>query len=432
MKIGLIYNLAFEPRSQNDSIPIWIYNVASRLARYHDVVVYSARDRNQEKVEYLQGVKYRRISSGLDYWLEYLMKGARKRLPGFDYARRKHPYVASIFNRLTYILKVAKDLRTEKCDIVHILEESEFISIIRAFNPSVRIVLHSHSEGLTWLDHNMIEHRLRKADLILGCSRYITDKIRQTFPSLAGRCQTLYNGVDLAEFINDPKKNKKRLVQQLLYVCKVTPEKGLHVLLEAFKEVVERNPGVRLEIAGSLNAWPQSFHIWLSEDSKVQKLASFYKKRSSIYLDHLKHRLVSLELSNKVTFHGRIPHEKKIKLYQTADVFVQPSVFSEPFGMSIIEAMACQVPVVGTKVGGIPEIVEEGETGLLVEPGDSRALANAILELLSNEDLRRKMGKIGRKRVESFSWDNIVTNLLRLYRDMVEHDKHSISRRLAY
>jgi glycosyltransferase involved in cell wall biosynthesis len=284
-----------------------------------------------------------------------------------------------------------------------------------------------HSELLTQLDHSMIEHRLRKADLILGCSRYITGKIRQSFPSLAGRCQTLYNGVDLATFINDPEKDEKRLeLKQLLFVSKVSPEKGLHVLVEAFKKVVQKNPCVRLEIVGSLNAWPMRLFIWLSEDSKVQKLASFHRKGSLSYLDHLKHKLVSLNISNNVTFHGRMQHEQVVKFYQAADVFVLPS-FTEAFNMDIIEAMACQVPVVATKVGGNPEIVEDGKTGLLVESGDSRALANAILELLSNEDLRRKMGKIGRKRVESLSWDSIVTNLLRLYKDMVEHDEHIIS-----
>jgi glycosyltransferase involved in cell wall biosynthesis len=273
----------------------------------------------------------------------------------------------------------------------------------------------------------MIEHRLRKADLILGCSRHITDKVRQSFPSLAGRCQTLYNGVDLATFVNDPKKNEKRLEpKQLLFVSKVSPEKGLHVLLEAFKEVVEKNPCVRLEVVGSLNAWPLGFLIWLSEDSKVQKLASFHRKGSSSYFDYLTRRCVSLNISNNVTFHGRIPHEEVVKFYQAADVFVLPS-FTEAFNMDIIEAMACQVPIVATKVGGNPEAVEDGKTGLLVESGNSRALTNAILELLSNEALRRKMGKIGRKQVESLSWDNIVTNLLQLYRDMVEHAEHSIS-----
>jgi glycosyltransferase involved in cell wall biosynthesis len=426
MKIALVYCFPYDPRStQSKSALIWIYNVVNRLVRYHDVVVYSPRDYHQEKVEHLCGVKYRRMSETFDRWLRFLV-GPSRRFPGFDQARRKRPYFASIFQNFTYILKVAKDLQTEKCDIVHIIEESQFISIIRALNPRIRIVLHMHSELLTQLDHSMIEHRLRKADLILGCSRYITDKIRQNFPTLAGRCQTLYNGVDLATFINDPRKNEKRLEsKQLLFVSKVSPEKGLHVLVEALKEVVEKNPCVRLEIVGSLIPWHIRLFIWLSEDSNVQKLASFHREGLT-YLDHLSNRLVLLNISNNVTFHGQIQHEQVIKFYQAADVFVQPS-FIEAFGMGIIEAMACQVPVVGTKVGGIPEIVEDGKTGFLVEPGDSRALANAILELLSNDDLRIKMGENGRKRAESFSWDNILTNLLRLYRDVVEHDEHRIS-----
>lgn len=428
MKIAFVTTAKTEPRTESGSLSIWICKVASRLVRYHDVVVYSPRGYHQEKVEYFHGVKYRRISTAFDTWVGYIVQGAIKRLPRFDPSRRKRPYFACIFNNLTYILKVAKDLKTEKCDIVHIIEESEFISIIRALNPRIRIVLHMHNDWLTHLDHSMIEHRLRKADLILGCSRYITDKIRQSFPSLAGRCQTLYNGVDLARFINDPKKNEKKLeLKQLLFVSRVSPEKGLHVLLEAFKEVVEKYPCVRLEIVGDLNGiLLMEDLIWLSEYSKVQKLASFYRKGSlRSYFDHLAHKLVSLNISNNVTFHGLIPHEQVVKFYQAADGFVLPSVLSEPFGMGIIEAMACQVPVIATKLGGIPEIVEDGKTGLLVEPGDSHALANAILELLSNEDLRRKMGKIGRKRVESFSWDNIVTNLLRLYGGMVKHVDHT-------
>jgi glycosyltransferase involved in cell wall biosynthesis len=344
------------------------------------------------------------------------------RIPIFDYALRKHPYPASILNQFSYILKVAKELQTLKCDIVHIHEESESIPIIRALNPKTRIVLHMHCEWLTQFDHSMIENRLKKTDLILGCSDYITNKIRQNFPSLAGHCQTLYNGVDLATYINDTNKNRKKLEsKQLLYVSRVTPEKGLHVLIEAFKEVVVKNPYIHLEIVGPLDVWSLGNVIWLSDDIKVQKLASFHRKGSSrSYLDHLTHTLVSLNLSNKVTFHGMIPHEQKIKLYQSTDIFIQPSVFHEPFGMAIIEAMACQLPVVGSEVGGIPEIIEDGNTGLLVESGDSHALANAILKLLSNEDLRKKMGEFGRKRADFFSWDNIVANLLRLYNEKIE------------
>jgi glycosyltransferase involved in cell wall biosynthesis len=72
--------------------------------------------------------------------------------------------------------------------------------------------------------------------------------------------------------------------------------------------------------------------------------------------------------------------------------------------MGFIEAMAAQVPVIGTKVGGIPEIVENGKTGLLVESGNSKELASAITELLCNEDLRQKIITQGKERVKEFNW----------------------------
>ncbi len=277
-----------------------------------------------------------------------------------------------------------------------------------------------HCEWLTQLDHSMIEPRLRKADLILGCSRYITEKIRKSFPSLAGRCQTLYNGADLVEFVSNPQKNKKKHeLKQLLFVSRVTPEKGLHVLVEALRDVVEKNPRIHLDVVGGLYALPMEAMILLSDDVKMQKLASFHRKGSlRPYFDHLTQRLASLNLSNNVTFHGLISHEEVVKFYQAADVFVLPT-YSEAFNLDIIEAMACELPVVTTRAGGNPEIVEDGKTGFLVEVGDSSALANAVIKLLSNEDLRKKMGKNGRKRVESFSWDNTVTNLLSFYREIV-------------
>jgi glycosyltransferase involved in cell wall biosynthesis len=394
----------------------------------HEILVYSIRGRHQEKVEIFHDIQCRRISANFDSWTAFIANGLISRIPGLEKALRKRPYFASVFYQFTFILRVAKELQTCKCDIVHIIEETEHISLIRALNPKIRIVLHMQCEHLTQLDHNMIGHRVRKADLILGCSNYITNKIRQSFPSLSERCHTLYNGVDLDLYVANPEKKRKKLEsKQLLYVSRVTPEKGLHVLIKAFKEVVEKNSLTHLQIVGPVDElWSLGNAIWLSNDEKVQQLSSFHTKRSlNPYFDYLKQELTSANMSSKVTFHGRIPHDQTIKLYQSADVVIQPSIFHEPFGMAIIEGMACQVALIGTKVGGIPEIIEDAKTGLLVEAGDSRELAKAILLLLSNEDLRVKMGRIGRERAKLFSWNAIVTKLVSLYNSVYE-SSHSL------
>jgi glycosyltransferase involved in cell wall biosynthesis len=95
-------------------------------------------------------------------------------------------------------------------------------------------------------------------------------------------------------------------------------------------------------------------------------------------------------------------------------------VWNEAFGIPIIEAMATGVPVVATRGGGIPEVVVDGETGLLVERGDASALAEAILRILSNENLRTSMGRAARKRaVELFSWEKISRDLLVQYENLL-------------
>jgi glycosyltransferase involved in cell wall biosynthesis len=417
-KIAIIATSPFNPLyAQDDSVPIWILNVANRLIKHNDVVVYSPRPNPFKKgVSYYNGVKYRRIFAPIDKWLWFLTYEIPRRIPGCLYASRKKPYAESILHDFTYILKVAKDLKSENCDIVHIHEESEFIDIIRALNPKIRIVLHMHCAKLWELDHNMIERRVKKADLILGCSQYITDNIRKTFPMLAERCHTLYNGVDLAKFERSKDKKEKKLHHNsLLYVSKVTPEKGLHVLIEALERIVKRDTSIHLDVIGSFTPWPQSFIIWMSEDRKVQQLARFYnKKNGNSYLSQIRSKIDSSNIPKNITFHGKIPHEDIIKYYQAADLFVLPS-FCEAFGMGFVEAMAAQVPVVGTKVGGIPEILENGKAGVLVESGNSKELANAIIELLGNESLRQKMIAQGKERVEEFTWDNAVRNLEFLY-----------------
>lgn len=111
------------------------------------------------------------------------------------------------------------------------------------------------------------------------------------------------------------------------------------------------------------------------------------------------------------------------RLLNTLDVFVFPSL-AEALGTAILEAMAMKKPVVGSQVGGIPEIVEEGRTGYLVDPEDPRAIAERVIHLLRNAELRRKMGLEGRKFVEAhYDARLMVQRLEKLYCELVEAGK---------
>jgi glycosyltransferase involved in cell wall biosynthesis len=413
------------------SMVIWTYEMSRRLAQFYDVIVYSKRGRFQKKAEMDQGVRYKRISTIADEWSDYLYAALDKlgRFQIFQNIRRilffsnvRRPFFASRLNYLAYILQVAKDLRAEKCDIVHLHNFSQFVPIIRAFNPKIKIVLHMHCEWLTQLDRTVIEGRLEEVDLVIGCSEYITEKIRQKFPHFAKKCQTVYNGVDINQFSNESgKHDKKNSTKRLLFVGSVSPEKGLHVLLDAFQKVIELYPQAQLEIVGSKSSRRIEWLVALSDEDKVSNLASFYYGNTNhSYFYYLQKQLLSLNITNNVAFTGFVLYEQIVNHYRDAGILVNPS-FSEAFGRSLIEAMACQVPVVATRVGGMKEIVADGETGILVNPGDSTALAKAILHLLSDEDLRSSMGKVARKRaVELFSWEQIVEKLLCQYKNICD------------
>jgi glycosyltransferase involved in cell wall biosynthesis len=126
-----------------------------------------------------------------------------------------------------------------------------------------------------------------------------------------------------------------------------------------------------------------------------------------------------LNIENYVDFLGFLSGEKKYTYYKSADIYVQPSRY-ETFGIAILEAMACGKTVVASNVGGIPFLVIDGETGLLFENGNVRDLAEKILNLLNDKELREKMGKAGKKRAEEFTWDKIAKQTVEVYKEILK------------
>ena len=413
------------------SIPIWTYETAKRLAEDCEVVIYSRRDEDQAAGETYEGIEYRRVSVGGSK----LSNGSAKLVSKLSKSFR---YLNSQLYYLPYALRVALDLRQQQCDIVHIHNFSQFIPTIRAFNPQIKIVLHMHCEWLSQFEQEVLASRLAQADLIVSCSGYITDKIKARFPEIAARCQTVYNGVDTHQFaeaqaiaqqaaLQDTETKEQQATDHLqaapnlLFVGRVSPEKGLHTLIAAFPDIVAKFPTAQLFIIGSQTQVSPEFIIDDNEDPLVKNLAIF---NSVNYLQHLKNQLTS-DIANHVTFTGPISHLELQTYYQRADILINPSV-SESFGMSLVEAMATGTPTIGSAVGGMPEIVQHGETGLIVPPERPAAMADAVAQLLSNQPLMEKMGEAGRARaVEAFSWQAIALVLANQYRQLLSAEKPS-------
>jgi glycosyltransferase involved in cell wall biosynthesis len=120
------------------------------------------------------------------------------------------------------------------------------------------------------------------------------------------------------------------------------------------------------------------------------------------------------EASQDVHFLGSLDHPNMPSLFHAADVVAVPSV-TEPFGMVALEASASGLPVIASSTGGLPEVVEDERTGLLVSPGDATALARAIVRLARDGELRRRLGGAGRERALQFSWNRAAGLLEGIY-----------------
>jgi glycosyltransferase involved in cell wall biosynthesis len=133
--------------------------------------------------------------------------------------------------------------------------------------------------------------------------------------------------------------------------------------------------------------------------------------------------LVERKALKNVHLLGYVPYEELTKFYYRADIFVAPSVWDEPLGLTILEAMASKTPVVATRKGGIPLLIKQGYNGIFVKPRNSRQISEACNKLLENDELRKKMGEAARKTVEEkFTWKITAKKFNTLYKKICRNN----------
>jgi glycosyltransferase involved in cell wall biosynthesis len=411
---------SYRPPAEGGSLQIWTYQVTRRLTGQCDFIVYS---RGQKKeVRQIGGIEYRYVPTRVAFKLQNKLSNVRWLLMGHK-KRIRRPQFSRSFSYLRYAIAVARDLRKRKCDVVHILNFSQFAPVIRRFNPDIKIILNMQCEWLSQLDPNMIRRRLQHVDMIIGCSNHITSKIQAALPEFANRCRTVYNGVTLDPDMLSGKtvlKERGEGVVRLLFVGRVSPEKGVHVAVDAMALLVKKYPNVRFDIVGPVGIAPFDYLVALSDEPKVRALSRFYNHVSPgrNYTAQMK-AVIEPDLTNVVSLVGNVPHSKLREYYEKADVYVAASL-SDAFPLPVVEAMGYGLPVVGSAIGGIPEAVEDGVTGLLVPSDDPEALAAALGRVVESEQLRQQMGAAGRKRAfETFLYDKIAADTLECYREVV-------------
>jgi glycosyltransferase involved in cell wall biosynthesis len=413
------------------SVGACTYGAACTLGNSCEVVVYGTRDRHKDfPADFRErNVHFRFFSVPLSDRLAVKTREKYSKVFPSSSPASSSKWLFRAFGR-----QVAQDLRSQACDVIQVQHCAQYLPVIRALNPSARIVLQLHAE---WFSQNrpaILEKRLRYVDLVTTVSDYITEKTRRQFPVIADRCLTMYNAVDAAEFSRERNIDaRRRQEKRVLYAGAVSPHKGLHVLLDAFCMVVDEYPEVRLDVVGLQASYPLTENFELREQELIESIYPFYaydwisklKAKLSLappdagtYLAHLKERL-SAAASGKVAFLGFVPRPELVELYYNADVFAFAPIWNEGFGIPPVEAMAAGVPVVATRSGAIPETVKDKETGFLVSKNDPRALAEGILTLLHDDDLRGKMGRAARDRVHrNFTWERVAEKMYKCYSDL--------------
>ena len=228
---------------------------------------------------------------------------------------------------------------------------------------------------------NSFLEKLKNADRIITiCSQSEKEALQEGF--LPTTVMQIQNGVDVQYFkplLSDRKKHNR-----ILFIGRLDYLKGVHNLIQAFNGLIEEGMNAYLEIVGDG-----------PDREKLENLAR------------------DLDINDYICFRGEI--KGVVSLLQESTMFVLPSL-SEGLSNVILEAMACGLPVVSTRVGGTTDIIQDGINGMLVEPDNVGQLSNTMKQLLKNKKLTEQLGNEARKTVEiKFSMEQVVTKYLKLY-----------------
>ena len=229
---------------------------------------------------------------------------------------------------------------------------------------------------------------LRQARAVTAASRFLAERARSL--SGDGTVDIVPFGVDCEQF--SPRKEghaEAGAARQVRigFVKHLERIYGPDILLRAFAHIADDGPDLRLVIVGDG-----------SERGQLQELAGM------------------LGVAGRVEFRGHLPHEEVPRVLSSLSVFAMPTVCEEGFGVAALEASAMELPVVASRLGGIPEVVVDGETGVLVAPGNVEALAGALKRLITDPEAARRMGDAGRRFVlSSYTWERSVEAMEAVY-----------------
>ena len=353
----------------------YVYYSAKELVKLgHEVTVICANEPLSENNEFVEGIKVKRLT-----------------------------YAGKIANtNVTLGLPFA--LKNEDSDIIHTHIptpwSADWSAIISKLKDKPLVVTYHNDITGTGIAkqiadlYNSTSLKMvlnRAAKIIITQPNYINSS--PYLKDYADKIEVIPNGVDVDKFKPLEARKRGNTIFFLSLLDEFHKYKGLDYLLEALKTVKTEIPDVKLMVGGK-----------------------------GVLLDYYQNVVDSSGLGNNVEFCGFIPDEEIVEYYNRSSVFVLPSISStyEGFGIVALEALACKTPVISTGIVGVAEDLKNNNAGIIVEPKNSDALADAIIKILKDEDLQNEMGFNGRKLVEEeYTWKGIAEMMEKVYNELL-------------
>ncbi|MEN6314159.1 MAG: glycosyltransferase family 4 protein [Clostridiaceae bacterium] len=373
LKIALICTEKLPvPAILGGAIQTYIDGILPYLAQYHHITVFSTAFQGLPSYERKGNVRYVRISHTCTR--DYIHSVNSRLDKSFD--------LVYIFNRPLWVLSI--------CESHPKLNYSLSLHN-EMFHPD-RI---TKSEALECID---------RLEFITAVSRYIANMVSDFVPQAKEKISVVYSGAEEQPFCRPDSEGyrleKKRLKESIglgdkkivLFVGRLIPDKGIHVLIEAMKQVMEERNDAALVVVGS-SSWS------IASDAYVKSIVR-----------------LSGKLSENALFTGFLPPSEITAYYHMADLFVCPSQWAEPLARVLYEAMAAGLPVITTNRGGNPEVVRNDINGIVVDDYKSaQCLAKAICFLLDNASIALEMGKTGHSQVaDIYNWRRVAKDIQNL------------------
>jgi glycosyltransferase involved in cell wall biosynthesis len=279
------------------------------------------------------------------------------------------------------------------CDHIHahFVDRAALVALIAGRLLDKPFSATAHANDI-YVDPVLLSEKIAQAKFIATCTRYNESHLRSMSNATSARkLKCIYHGLDVSKYHPQWRSRKPRPL--LLAVGQLKEKKGFSYLLEACRMLLHRGVEFDCSIVG---------------EGPVRNA--------------LETKIAELSLQHRVSLLGSLPHKVVIERYSEATIFVLPCVTAtdgdrDGIPNVILEAMAMGLPIVSTRHSGIPEAVDHGRTGLLVPPRDSAALADALAQLIADEELRERLGRCGRRRVvEDF---DVETNVMKLLAEFI-------------